>query len=128
MRLLIDTHTLVWWLRDDSRLRETARIAIADNQAMVHVSAASAWEIATKVRLKKMPEMSGVLHRYEEDVSREGFRVLDIEQRHSLRAGLLKGAHGDPFDRMIAAQALMHELVVVTRDPAFADFGCKTLW
>ena len=128
MRLLLDTHTIVWWLLDDDRLSDTAATVIAAAESVVHVSAASAWEIATKVRLGKMPEMVGMLHRYELDIVEERFRVLDIEQRHALRAGTLVGAHGDPFDRMIAAQALLRELTVVTRDREIAAFGCEVLW
>lgn len=128
MRLLLDTHSLVWWLLDDARLSRPAGAAIAAPDSVVFVSAASAWEVATKVRLDKWPEMSATLHRYELDVSEEGFRVLAIEQPHGLRAGMLKSLHGDPFDRMIAAQALIHELTVVTRDRAFRDFGCEVLW
>lgn len=128
MRLLLDTHAIIWWLLDDPRLSGPAAMAIAAPHAEVHVSAASAWEIATKVRLGKMPEMAGMLHRYELDIADERFRLLPIEQRHGLRAGLLPGVHGDPFDRMIAAQAMSTELTVVTRDPEFAAFGCQVLW
>lgn len=127
-RLLLDTHSLVWWLLDDPRLSTLAAKAIAEPGAAIFVSAASAWEIATKVRLNKMPEMSGMLHRYELDLVEEGFRVAAVEQRHGLLAGSLPGAHGDPFDRMIAAQAMINELTVITRDAEIAAFGCKVLW
>ncbi len=128
MRLLLDTHAVTWWLLDDPRLSRRAGAAIAAPESVVFVSAASAWEIATKVRLGKMPEMSAILHRYELDIAEERFRVLAIEQRHSLRAGSLAGPHGDPFDRMLAAQALSLDLTVVTRDAELAAFGCEVLW
>lgn len=128
MRLLLDTHAVVWWLLDDERLSDVAASAIADPGAAIFVSAASAWEIATKVRLGKMPEMAGMLHRYEVDVAEEDFRVLPIEQEHGLRAGMLIGAHGDPFDRMIAAQAILRDLTVVSRDREIATLGCEVLW
>ena len=128
MRLLLDTHTVVWWLLADARLSAPARAVIADPANVVYVSAASAWEVATKVRLEKMPEMAAVISRYEADIEAEGFVPIPIEQRHSLHAGLLEGTHGDPFDRMIAAQALIQRLTVVTRDRAFHDFGCEVLW
>ena len=128
MRLLLDTHAIVWWLLDDERLTSAASVAIAKPGAMVFVSAASAWEIATKVRLGKMPEMVPVLHRYELDLIDEGVRVLDIDQRHCLRAGSLSGRHGDPFDQMIAARAMMRDLTVVTRDREIAAFGREVPW
>lgn len=128
LRLLLDTHALVWWLLADPRLSPSAIEAIAEGRAVIFVSAASAWEIATKVRLGKMPEMSGLLHRYELDIAEERFRVLPIEQRHGLRAGLLASAHGDPFDRMIAAQGILNDLTIITRDREIAAFGCKVLW
>lgn len=128
MRLLLDTHSLVWWMLDNPKLPAAMSAVIADPASIVHVSAASAWEVATKVRLKKMPEMAPVIPTYEADIAAAGFRSIPIEQRHSLRAGSLEGSHGDPFDRMIAAQALVLELVVLTRDRAFAAFGCQVLW
>lgn len=128
VQLLLDTHTIVWWLLDSPKLPASARRAIGSAEAIVHASAASAWEIATKVRLGKMPEMAPLLPGYATDLVAEGFRPLPIDQQHSLRAGSLPGTHGDPFDRIIAAQALLGGLAVVTRDRQFATFGCEVIW
>ncbi len=128
VRLLLDTHSIVWWLQDDPRLSEAAKAAIAGGSSAVYVSAVSAWEIATKVRLRKMPEMEEAIHHYEEDIAEEGFQRIAIQQQHSLRAGSLESDHGDPFDRMLAAQAIIEQMTLVTRDRHMPAFGCETLW
>lgn len=125
--LLLDTHSLIWWLLGSDRLTTRAAAAIAEADP-VCVSASSAWEIATKVRIGKLPDMAERMAGYRRDLQREGFRSLAIDQRHALCAGALPGRHGDPFDRILAAQALVEGLTVVTRDPAIANFGCKVLW
>lgn len=128
MRLLLDTHALLWWWMDAAQLRRDARSAIADQHNQVLVSAASAWEIATKVRKGQLPELAPLLPSFAEDVIGDGFEWLDISARHGISGGELPGAHKDPFDRLIAAQALLEELVVVTRDAEIAAFGCEVLW
>ncbi|MEH3108284.1 MAG: type II toxin-antitoxin system VapC family toxin [Sphingomonas fennica] len=125
--LLLDTHSLIWWLLGNNRLSTRAAAAIAEADP-IWVSASSAWEIATKVRIGKLPDMAERMAGYRRDLELEGFRTLAIDQRHALRAGALPGRHGDPFDRILAAQALIEGLTVVTRDPAIAKFGCKVLW
>lgn len=110
------------------RLSAKAVGAIGDPETDVYVSAASAWEIATKVRLGKLQDMADRLAFYRRDLAADGFRTIVIGEDHALLAGSLPGKHGDPFDRLLAAQALVEDLVVVTRDPAIAGFGCKVLW
>ena len=128
MNLLLDTHAWLWWLTNDPRLSECARDAIADVANDVHVSAVSALEIATKVRLGKLAEAAEVLDRYDELILKDQFQHLPIAHYHALRAGACPAAHRDPFDRLLAAQSELESLTLVTRDPAFAEFGTTVLW
>jgi len=124
MCLLLDTHALIWCWMDDASLPDKARSAIIDPQRGVYVSAATAWEIATKVRKAHLPEMRSRLQSFQDDVSVDQFRHLDVRIDHGVRGGLLSSDHQDPFDRLIAAQALIEDMTVVTRDRTFAEFGC----
>ena len=128
MKLLLDTHAVIWWMLGDIRLSERASHAIDDPANVVHVSAAVGWEVAPKVRLGKMPSMANQIATYEQDIVAAEFHHLPAEVRHFVQAGSLVGDHGDPFDRLIAAQALLEDMTVVTRDRAIAAFGCRTLW
>lgn len=124
MRLLLDTHALLWWLADDPKLGRAAREAIADPDAIVHVSAASLWEIAIKANLGKL-DLGGADLAVE--VPANGFVELPIGARHALAAGALPRHHDDPFDRMLVAQAQLEDLVVVSRDPTFPRYGVSVL-
>lgn len=128
MRLLLDTHTLLWWLTDDPRLPDAVRQALTDEANEIFVSAASAWEIATKQRLGRLDGVPEASRRFAELVAADGFLHLPVTYLHSLRAGGYDVAHRDPFDRMLAAQSEIEALILVTRDPAFAVFGTRTLW
>lgn len=92
------------------------------------MSAVSAFEIALKWRLGKLTMIDDPAVNYSQLMQANGFSSLAINDAHALRAGLLLGDHRDPFDRLIAAQALEENLTVVSRDPAFARYGCKVLW
>jgi PIN domain nuclease of toxin-antitoxin system len=128
MRLLLDTHALLWWFTDDARLSVGARQAIADSDNVVHVSAASAWEIATKQRIGKLEGVPDAVSRYAELIEADGFRHLPISHLHALRAGSWDVAQRDPFDRILAAQSALERMLLVSRDPAFALFELETLW
>lgn len=128
MRLLLDTHALLWWFTDDPRLSKTARDVIANQSNTVLVSAASAWEIATKHRLGKLGDIAEAVDRFSELIAADGFEHLPVSYFHGLKAGSYPVAHRDPFDRMLAAQSELESVPLVTRDPAFAAFGTKTLW
>ena len=128
MTLLLDTHVFLWWLAGDERLSPSARAAIGDEHAVVLVSAASAWEIATKVRLGKLPGGVEVAGDIAACVAGQGFQPLDISVPDAQRAGLLLGDHRDPFDRMIAAQSLARDIPVVSADAALDGFGVRRLW
>jgi PIN domain nuclease of toxin-antitoxin system len=128
MNLLLDTHALLWWQTNDERLSNRARALIADEMNEVFVSAASAWEIATKQRLGKLDEVPDAASRFAELVAADGFEHLPITYMHSLRAGGYQIAHRDPFDRILAAQSELEHLLLVTCDSAFELFACKTVW
>jgi PIN domain nuclease of toxin-antitoxin system len=103
MKLLLDTHTLVWWLNNNSKLSSAARAAIADPQNEIFVSAATAWELGTKVRLGRWPDAERLVAEFHPLLAAEDFELLAIETKHGLLAGGLLGDHGDPFDRMLVA-------------------------
>lgn len=128
MRLLLDTHALLWWWTDDARLSAAARSAIADEANEVYVSAASAWEVATKHRLGKLTEVPQAAPRFAELVAADGFASLPIAQHHALKAGAYPHEHRDPFDRMLAAQSAIEGMTLVTCDAALPAFGGDTLW
>lgn len=128
MRLLLDTHALLWWLDGDRSLSRKARTAIADEDNVIFVSAASAWEITTKARLGKLPGADAVAADVVGSVSSQRFSSLDITMRHAQRAGRLPGAHRDPFDRMLIAQAQIEDLTLVSNDGAFDAYGVSRLW
>ena len=128
MRLLLDTHALIWWMTDDRSLSDSARRAIASHRNSVVVSAASAWEIATKVRLGRLPIASSFCDDMAEDLEQAGFGSLAIGVEHGIRAGTLPGPHKDPFDRMLIAQAQAENLAVVSKDLVFDDYGVRRIW
>ena len=128
MRLLLDTHAFLWWLDGSARLPKRARALIADDANVVFVSAASAWEIATKARLGKLPGALDVAAELAGIVTVQAFTPLDITILHAQRAGRLPGEHRDPFDRMLAAQAQIEDLPIVSNDGAFASFGVDRIW
>jgi PIN domain nuclease of toxin-antitoxin system len=127
MRLLLDTHALLWWATLHPNLSPRAKSAIGDDASEVYVSAASAWEIATKVRLGKLewPEEAGTINSY---ASGQGFRGLPVSLEHAERAGRLRMAHRDPFDRMLIAQAQAEDLLLVSNEAIFDSTGVLRHW
>ena len=128
VRLLLDTHALLWWFAGDEQLPAAARRAIADDANDILVSAASAWEIATKHRLGKLPEAGALALDVGGGIVSQGFEELAITVADGERAGRLPGPHRDPFDRTLAAQALDRNLVLVSNDTAFDHYGVRRLW
>lgn len=128
MRYLLDTHSLIWWGNDDPRLSLAARDAIAEMDNGIYVSAVSAWEIATKARIGKLAEMPDAVKRYPILVAQNGFLVLPIREDHALKAGQYAQAHRDPFDRMLAAQAAIEKMPLITCDAEFSQFDCEVFW
>jgi PIN domain nuclease of toxin-antitoxin system len=128
MQLLLDTHALLWWLAGDETLSEAARRAIADPTNAVFVSAASAWEIATKRRLGRLPDVAAIVADLDGLIRGQGFAGLPISIRHGQVAGALPGPHRDPFDRMLIAQAMLEGLVLVSNEQPFDAHGIGRLW
>ena len=128
MRLLLDTHAIVWWFSANRRLSSKARQAIADLSNDKLVSAASAWEIATKYRLGKMPSVAALANDFRNRIASQGFNELPITVQHALRSGSLPGLHNDPFDRMLIAQAISDDLVLVSNETMFDHYGVQRLW
>ena len=128
MRLLLDTHALLWWLAGDPSLSQPAQAAIGDEANEVLVSAASAWEMATKHRLGKLPSAASLMADLDGAIASQGFCGLAISLRHGQAAGALPGPHRDPFDRMLIAQAMLEDLVLVSNERPFDVFGVRRLW
>ena len=128
MRYLLDTHTLLWWLFDDPKLSQRARTTIAAPENDILVSAASAWEIATKYRIGKLPEVGDIVSQFPLYLRKARFTALDVSVDHALLAGSLPGLHRDPFDRMLIAQAKLQSVPIVTIEAIFADYGVTVLW
>jgi len=119
MSYLIDTHVLLWWLFDDPQLRSQSRAIIHNPENQIKVSSATAWEIATKYRIGKLPEAAPVVADYPQILERAGFVELPITNAHAIHAGNLPIDHRDPFDRMLMAQAELENLPLMTYDSAF---------
>ena len=128
MDLLLDTHTLLWWLAGDASLSRAARAAIADEHNAVFVSAATVWEIATKHRLGKLSGVEAIAADLEGAFVGQGFAGLPITVRHGQVAGALPGPHRDPFDRMLIAQSIIAHLVLVSHEQPFDAYGVSRLW
>jgi PIN domain nuclease of toxin-antitoxin system len=127
VRLLLDTHAFLWWLLGDRRLTGRAGRAIGNESNTVFVSAASAWEIATKARIGKLTAPP-VVEDIAGSVADQGFRGLDVTIVHGQRAGQLAGPHRDPFDRLLIAQALAEGLTLVSNDAIFDAYGVRRFW
>jgi PIN domain nuclease of toxin-antitoxin system len=127
-RLLLDTHAFLWWLSGDEKLSARAREAIGEELASIFVSAASIWEIATKHRLGKLPGASAIVGDLSGVIESQGFVGLPITLRHAETAGALPGPHRDPFDRMLIAQALLDDLVLVSNERDLSAYGVRLLW
>jgi PIN domain nuclease of toxin-antitoxin system len=128
VRLLLDTHTFLWWVADAPDLTRTARRAIAEAKNECLLSVASCWEMAIKVGLGKL-KLTGKIERFiPEQMAANGIRELPIEVRHATRVSRLPFHHRDPFDRLLAAQALDEEIAIVSADPIFRRYGVKRIW
>ena len=128
MRLLLDTHAFLWWVADDRRLSRKARAAIASRDSACFLSLASVWEMAIKVGLNRLELPSSVDRFVSEQMAANAIEPLPIDLGHSGDVARLPFHHRDPFDRLLAAQALGEELAIVSADPVFAKYGVRRVW
>ena len=127
MIVLVDTHTLRWWLDGSTRLSPAARDAILSTANSKIVSSVVPWELAIKTNLGKFNSQV-LLSRWDEILEAQGFSELPVESAHAIRAGLLPLHHRDPFDRMLAAQAQATGWPIVSADPVFERYGVRRIW
>jgi PIN domain nuclease of toxin-antitoxin system len=128
MRVLIDTHTFLWAIFEPKKLSKTARQTLENAQTSVRVSSVTAWEIATKYRIGKLPLGQAMVGSYAKYLARFAAEELPVTSEHALVAGSFRSAHRDPFDRMLAAQSQCEALPLVTCDAAFREFRIDVLW
>ena len=128
MRLLLDTHALIWWLAGDNALSRRAQEAIGDAANSVAVSAASAMEVATKFRIGKLPQAELLVRDFDVILADQGFAELSISVRHARLAGEMSIDHKDPFDRLLIAQAQAEAMVLVSNETLFDSFAVQRLW
>jgi PIN domain nuclease of toxin-antitoxin system len=128
VRLLLDTHALLWWYSDDPALPQSCRKLIAQSDSSVFVSAVSAWEISTKFRRGRLSSASELVQDFGGYLDQEGFLSLPVSYDHGIRAGMLPGPHQDPFDRMLIAQAEIEKLFIVSNEKIFDQYGVRRVW
>lgn len=128
MSILLDTHALLWWLSEDSKLTTAAYNSIADSEGTVFISAASAWEIATKNRLGRLPEADALVQNVSWYIADQGFIELPITVLDAEQAGRLPEHHRDPFDRILIAQALNRGLALLSNERQFDEYGINRIW
>jgi PIN domain nuclease of toxin-antitoxin system len=128
VKILLDTCALIWAALSPASLSRQAQETIADEANTILVSAASAWEIATKVHLGKLPGAEKLEQNFLAVMEEAGYELLSIDAAFALRAGRLRAERKDPFDRMIAAQALALDVAVLSPDPQLDQFGVRRIW
>lgn len=124
MRLLLDSHILVWWSGGSARLGRRAEQLIAASDTDLFMSAASWWELAIK---RSLGRLKVDLSATREAIERRGTTALSVTFRHAEQAALLNRIHGDPFDHMLVAQAISEDLILLTRDSQLAAYGSHVL-
>jgi len=128
MRLLLDTHALIWWMSGEAGLSRAAEAAIREGGNKVFVSAVSAYEIALKHGMGRLPQAAPLAERFETEVELERFDILPITAREASQAGRMGNAHRDAFDRLLIAQGLLNELTLVSNERLFDSFGVARIW
>lgn len=128
MKVLLDTHAFLWAVMEPSKLSPRIRRLLEDPETGVVISVASAWEIATKFRLGRLPGAADVVADYDAAIRGLRAQVLPIENGHALAAGGFPQVHRDPFDRLIVAQAAIEGIVLVSKDRVLRQFGVEVLW
>jgi PIN domain nuclease of toxin-antitoxin system len=128
VRVLLDTHTLFWWLYFPELLPAPVRDILADPDVQVFASAVSAYEMSYKHHRGRWPEVAPLVNAFEEVVTAEGFDLLPLSAVHAIRAGSYRPEHRDPFDRMISAQAVVEGLTLVSKDGRMEELGVEVVW
>lgn len=128
MKLLLDTHALLWWAHDPARLSSDAHNAISDGENEIYVSPVSAMEITTKTRKGKLEFHSDLSSRFVEEVTVMGFGIVPVGGAHAALAANYPTANQDPWDRLLAAQAQIEDLMLVSCDRRMPEFGAKLFW
>lgn len=128
LRILLDTHALIWWLYDAPQLSRIGREHLADANNTPVISAASAWELAIKFQLGRLPDAALLVTDFSSLMDRLGYELLPISAEHGIRAGTLPGPHKDPFDRMLVAQSQAENIPILSNDTIFDSYGVRRLW
>ena len=128
MRLLLDTHAFLWWVDGSAVLGRRGCAAISNPENEVLVSIASCWEMAIKISLGKLRLTRSLAPFISEQLTVNGFSLLNVSLKHIARVADLPFHHRDPVDRLLAAQALEEELTIVSRDRSFRKYGVARLW
>jgi PIN domain nuclease of toxin-antitoxin system len=128
MRCLLDTHTFLWWVTDDRQLSTRVRTIIEDAENDVYFSAASAWEIAIKANSRGLSFKGDPRSFVTTQLAANGFQQLAIDVRHVLEVTALPPLHRDPFDRILVAQAIVEELVLLSRDALIRQYDAPVIW
>ncbi|HRK63708.1 MAG TPA: type II toxin-antitoxin system VapC family toxin [Terricaulis sp.] len=129
MKLLLDTHAYIWWaLGDTKRVSARARKAVETRAATIYVSAVSIYEMTYKHRTGNLPKVGPLILRLDEDMAKRGFLPLPVSLEHGRRAGELADEHGDPFDRLLAAQAIVEGMAIVSNDEKLSALGARRVW
>lgn len=128
MKVLLDTHTLLWATLSPSDLSPKVARIIADESNVILVSAASAWEIATKVRIGRLPGAEKLEREFLDVMEDTGYTLMAIDAAVALRAGRFPAEHRDPFDRVLAAQALADDIPILSSDARLDSFGVQRIW
>ena len=128
MRVLLDTHVLIWWVYDAPELNRTSRELLENNANSGVISAASAWEMAIKYQLGRLPHAADLVTNFSGLMEIVDFEMLPISAEHGVRAGLLPMHHKDPFDRVLIAQAQAESMPIVSNDTIFDSYGVRRLW
>lgn len=127
-RLLLDTHTFLWWINDAPELSQTARDAISNADSECFLSVASCWEMSIKSSLGKLTLTKPVERFVLDQITENGFLILNIELRHAAKVESLPFHHRDPFDRLLIGQAISEKLTIITADSKFSHYGVKLIW
>lgn len=127
MGLLLDSATLIWWVLDNGRISVAADRAIRSAERIA-VSSVTAMELATKLRIGKLPQVQPLVEAFPARCLAEGFELLPLRHEHALLGGTIPGEHRDPFDRMLAGQAIVENLTIISPDTAFDALGARRLW